>query len=177
MKRLFAYLFDSPDDDSVPHLPTSRRTGIGLMTIMLLAVLLLASIFLAPSAKAQSTSPTSITITNVIPATSTNSSLNGDITVVRNDLVALQVVLALQGSGTTAITFDVHESLDGTTYDDTAVSTITVTPSGTNTVCSVVPISPGAVGYLRIKTGRNANASAITNMVWKKMFKPFRQAG
>jgi len=143
------------------------RIASALFLIACLGVLMLPT-----SASAQQYSPTAVTATNWVAAASTNTAVNADITVTKYDAVALQVVFALQGAGTTACTFAVHESIDGTTYDDTAVQTLSVTPAGTDTVCGVLPISPGAVGYLRLKTIGNPNANAITNLVIKRVFKP-----
>lgn len=151
------------------HIFRFTRFLAGLFLIAVLGML-----FLPVSASAQQYSPVTLTATNWVPVTSTNSSVNADITINKHDLVALQVAFALQGAGTTACTFAIHESLDGTTYDDTAVQTLSVTPAGSTTVCGVLPISPGAVGYYRLKTIGNPNASAITNLVIKYAFKPKR---
>jgi hypothetical protein len=173
-----ARLLTIPTFNPTQSQPMKLKKPSRLNPLLLGACLILAA-FLGigvPQAKAQEQyGANTLSVTNVIPAASTNTAINGVITITKHDLVALQVYLELQGAGTTAITFDIHESIDGTTYDDTPVSTITVTPAGTAGVATVVPINAGAVGFLKLKTGRNANAAAITNMVWKWTPKPKRQ--
>lgn len=123
-------------------------------------------------AAAKQYAPTTLSWTNVVPAAATNASV-GTITVTKHDLFALQVTFKLQGAGTTAVVAKLYESLDGTTFDDTAVSTLSITPAGTAQVSGVLPVSSTAVGYFRVAL-ENPNASAVTNAVWTVATKPKR---
>lgn len=124
-------------------------------------------------ASAQQYSATTQSITNWVGAASTNSNA-GTITMTKHDIAALQVVFGLMGAGTSAVVVKLYESVDGTTFDDTAVSSLSVTPAGTTTVAGVLPITSTAVGYYKVAI-ENPNANAVTNLVVKLGVKPKRQ--
>lgn len=124
-------------------------------------------------AAAQQYAATTQSITNWVGAASTNSNA-GTITVTKHDISALQVAFKLMGAGTSAVVVKLYESVDGETYDDTAVSSLSVTAAGTTTVAGVLPITSTAVGYYKIAI-ENPNANAVTNAVFKLGTKPKRQ--
>lgn len=109
--------------------------------------------------------------TNNIAATTTNSTMAIAITPVRSSYVAIQPSFKLDGAGTTAVTFEFDESIDGSTWN-ASKHTLVVTPAGTSTVTAATNITVGAVGFLRLQIVRNPNASAITNLTLKWSQKP-----
>jgi hypothetical protein len=142
------------------------------------ALTLLALPALVPSAQAQQYEVKTLAITNhfVTATTNTSSAVTGAVyTATKHDKIGLLISFRLDGAGTDSIVFKFYESLDGTTYDDTAVSTITMTANGTNLVSSVTPLDLGAVGYLRLGYLANPSSSGITNLIIKVAEKPKRQ--
>lgn len=108
-------------------------------------------------------------------AETTNSITSAKVTLTKHDLTAVEVSFNLDGSGTSAVVVKVHESLDGTNFDDTVLQSISLTASGTNTVRAIVPLNVGAVGYLGVRSLENPNASGITNLVIRAAIKPKRE--
>ena len=129
----------------------------------------------APDARAQQYAVATLSTTNAYAATSTNAVTDATVNLTKHDLVALEVSFKLTGSGTSAVLFNFHESLDGTAFDDTAVQALSLTAAGTTTVRAVVPVNVGAVGYLGLRSVGNPNASGITNLVIRAATKPKRQ--
>lgn len=130
--------------------------------LIALACTALIALALGPAAQAQFRD-TPVVITNVVPATTTNTSPGTaiiDATRVKD--VSVQWVLRLTGAGTTAIPFVVQRSVDGANWA-TAFS-ISLTPSGTNYVTTTTNINAQAFPYFRVYSIQNDNASAITNL-------------
>jgi hypothetical protein len=103
--------------------------------------------------------------TNNVPAATTNSTAI-IIPVTRSTDVALQPSFKLTGSGTSAVVFKFDESLDAATWKPAVIS-VSVTASGTSTVMALSSSTIDAVGYLRLSSIENPNATAVTNLVLK----------
>lgn len=105
-----------------------------------------------------------ISITNTVPANTTNSSPGSAIIdASRVSQFSLQFALKLVGAGTTAIPFTVQRSVDGANW--VTGFSISVTPSGTNTASALTNVITGAIPYWKVSAVQNDNASAITNLV------------
>lgn len=138
------------------------KSILSTLRVLMLVCLALIALALAPQAQAQFRD-TAVVITNVVPATTTNTSPGTaviDATRVKD--VSVQWVLRLTGAGTTAIPFVVQRSVDGANW--ATAFTISVTPSGTNWATVMTNINAQAVPYYRIYSIQNDNASAITNL-------------
>ena len=107
----------------------------------------------------------SASVANINAAT-TNSSVGLVIAVPKGQTVAIQPKFQLAGAGTTAVTFILDRSVDGSTWE-TGFANFTITPAGTSVVTAVNTQTLGSVGYLRINEIRNPNASAINSMTVK----------
>lgn len=111
--------------------------------------------------------------TNNIAAATTNT-YNSVITLTKYDEVALQPIFQLTGAGTSAVVFRFSKSVDGTNFIADASRTISVTAAGTTVVSGISNQLVGAVGYLRLDTIENPNASAVTNLTFPAVPKPSR---
>lgn len=137
-----------------------------------LFVLLVLLVLVFPAA-AQSYSVNSTTLaggTNNVPLASTNAAVAIVIPVVRANNVAITASFKLTGAGTTAVVFRLDESVDGSTWESSAHS-LSVTPAGTTTVVGVGNVAVNGIGYLRLQTIENPNATSVTNLVFKYGFK------
>lgn len=132
-------------------------------SLLLVGVAALAGLLAAPNAAAQFRGET-LSITNHVPATLTNSSPGSAvIDVSRVKDVAVQIVLKLMGAGTTAIPFTFQRSVDGSNY--ATAFTLSVTPAGTATATAMTNINTQAFPYWKISAIQNDNATGITNLV------------
>lgn len=107
------------------------------------------------------------TLTNSFPHESTNFySTNfslGSTEVIKSTTAGVSLSGRLNGAGTTAITFELDQSLDGSIWK-TNVHQLIVTPAGTAQFNYVTnSITVGNALYLRIGRIYNANTAAITN--------------
>jgi hypothetical protein len=101
--------------------------------------------------------------TNNVAAATTNSSFATVIPATRATDIAVQPSFKLTGSGTSAVVLKFDESADNANWTANAVS-ISVTAAGTATVSKVSNFALGGIGYLRLSTVENPNASAVTNL-------------
>lgn len=103
--------------------------------------------------------------TNNIAATATNTYTGVTFALPSNArTVSLEATAALQGAGTSAMTFAVSKSVSGIAY--VAVTNVVVTANGTNTVNAVVDIDPAGARFWKVTTGANLNATAATNVTF-----------
>lgn len=134
--------------------------ALGIFACLLLTI--------APSVNGQSvtydTPTTSLTGgTNNVSATTTNTSFSVIIDAPRSTYVGLQPVFSLTGAGTSAVVFKFDKSLDRVHWESGG-ATVSVTANGTNVVTAASSVTLGAIGYLKLTTVENPNASAITNL-------------
>lgn len=131
----------------------------------LLAALLLITTLLAlclPSARAQRAFLDPVgSLTNAIPATTTNAVTHTVIDMEAYDEFALLLLGKLTGAGTSAVTYDVHRSIDNTNW--LSAFTIAVTANGTTQAFIHTNVTCGAFRFWKIATIGNANANAWTN--------------
>lgn len=80
--------------------------------------------------------------------------------------MAIQVDFKLQGAGTSAVIFRFDESNDGISWTG-STRLMTNTAAGATLVSKVQTFTVGAVGFLRLASINNANATAVTNLVIK----------
>lgn len=136
-----------------------------------LSFLVLLALTMSATAQSYSINTTTLTGgTNNVALTSTNSAVGIVIPVVRANNVAITANFKLTGAGTTAVVFRLDESVDGATWESSAYS-LSVTPAGTSTVVGVGNIAVNGIGYLRLQTIENPNATSVTNLVFKYGFK------
>jgi hypothetical protein len=129
------------------------------------------------SASAQQYSTTSVSVTNLIAAVSTNTVDTGAFTATKYGEVVVQVSAKLTAAGTTVTLFTIQKGVDGTTYDG-PTETISLTQAGTTTVSVSSNVNMGAYGYVRIKSIGNGDDDGVcTNIVVKYTVKPNRQDG
>lgn len=147
-----------------PDSPIQPKTTLDwlLETVLLAALLAVAIGGLTPRAQAQVWVDT-YSITNVVPATSTNTAPSGAvIDCSRVSEFGLQFNVQLQGSGTSAVTFTVANSLDQTNW--VTRFTAPITASGTNVVPWVTNVITGGIPFWKITQVINANSAAVTNL-------------
>lgn len=140
---------------------------------LIIAALTLCALAFVPVVQAQGYFPTTALAggTNNVAATTTNTSFAVILSSQgRGPYMAVQPSFKLIGAGTSAVVFKFDESVDGTIWD-LAAHTISVTASTTNVVTTLAPITLGAIGYLRLTTIENPNATAITNLTLKYVTK------
>jgi hypothetical protein len=84
---------------------------------------------------------------------------------------AIQANFALNGAGTSLVTFVFEPSVDGSVFDVAPLFTLQGAAAGTATVGISTNIDIGGYNYLRIKTMQNTNATSVTNLVLKYTIK------
>lgn len=148
---------------------TLRNITLGLLTLVTLA--------LAPVSQAQFNVefPTLTTPATLnVGVTSTNTTMyltNGIGTItVRGLNVVIQPQFSLYTTGTSPTVWTFDESADNSHWTS-GTRTITITANGTNVVSGAANFIVGAMPYLRLSGVTNPNASAITNIVVKYVFK------
>jgi hypothetical protein len=128
-------------------------------------------------AQAQQYSTTSVSVTNLIAAVSTNTVDTGAFTATKYGEVVVQVSAKLTAAGTTVTLFTIQKGVDGTTYDSPTF-TLPLTQTGTTTASASTNVNMGAYGYVRIKSIGNGDDDGVcTNIVVKYTVKPNRQDG
>ena len=128
-------------------------------------------------AQAQQYSTTSVSVTNLIAAVSTNTVDTGAFTATKYGEVVVQVSAKLTAAGTTVTLFTIQKGVDGTTYDG-PTETISLTQAGTTTASVSSNVNMGAYGYLRIKSIGNGDDDGVcSNIVVRYTVKPNRQDG
>lgn len=140
-----------------------------MKTLSKLLPMLAACFVLAIPAKAQNYSIQTTTLTggtNNVSATTTNSSLAIVMPVPKSSFIGIQPSFKLTGSGTTAVVFSFDESIDNSVWTS-GTQTLSITPAGTTVVTGIKNFSANGVGFLRLSSIANANATAITNLVVK----------
>jgi hypothetical protein len=97
----------------------------------------------------------------------TNSAV---IAVTKASDVALQVDSKLQGAGTSAVIFRFAASADGASWTSSYLL-VTNTANGTTLVSSTRNLTLGGIGFLRLESINNANATAVTNLFVRYAYK------
>jgi hypothetical protein len=136
------------------------RTSLRFLLAALAIVVILA--FVVPRASAQFY-PGTVTVTNVMAATTTNSVTASVIEVDRYDQFSLQITGKLTGAGTSAVTYTVSASVDGSNYIEQFK--LPLTAAGTTTVSAMTNVNAGSIPYWKVTTLGNANANSWTNGV------------
>jgi hypothetical protein len=98
------------------------------------------------------------------PTYSTNSTYTtpGVFSLGNYDMASVQVSLALDGAGTTAVPCAFSTSDDGVNFVSTF--TLSVTPAGTALKSAITNLTLFAPGWIRLDTVGNANATDVTNL-------------
>lgn len=140
-----------------------------------LALIAFAAIALTQSVQAQSYNISYIGgATANSPASTDNTTWyttnSTPIAITKASNVALQVESKLQGAGTSAVIFRFGASADGVTYTSNYLL-VTNTAAGTTLVSSVRDVAVGGIGFLRLESINNANATAVTNLFVRYAFK------
>lgn len=140
-----------------------------IKTAVSLFVLAFITLAFATSAQAQSYNIKSIGgSTANSPASTDNTTWyttnSAVITVTKATNLSLQIDQKLQGAGTSAVIYRFGASVDGITYMSSWLL-VTNTAAGTTLVSSTRDVSIGGIGYLRLESINNANATALTNLV------------
>lgn len=134
-------------------------------------LVVVAALVLAPNAHADA-GLVQFATTNSVAATSTNTvHAGGAVKVDNQEIVGIYVRAALAGAGTSAMTFVIARSVDGTsaTTETTPGITLSVTPAGATPVILYTNLSSTVIGsapYLVATSVGNPNASALTNVVF-----------
>ena len=144
-----------------------------LKTVLLGAVLVISAVVMTRPASGASTAATldlaatyqSETIPNV-PATiaaSTTATNTATVDVSKYEQVFLQITASLAATNvnTAVLTVPVHRSFDGTTFESTAFTTLTLTYSGVNTRTWATNMNKGAAHSLKF----NGYGNDATNIV------------
>lgn len=150
--------------------PIQPKTTLDWLLETLLAALFLAVAIggLTPRAQAQVWVDT-YSITNVVPATSTNTAPSSAIIdASRVSEWGLQLNVQLQGSGTSAVTFTVSSSLDQVNW--VARFNAPVTASGTNVVPWLTNVVSGGIPFWKVTQVINANSAALTNLATSVLY-------
>lgn len=144
-----------------------KTLNLNSVTRLLALIVLVACTFLAaPKAHAQYDLNVVSLTTNAIPATTTNSTIRGTIVATHAVDIAVQASFVLGGAGTTAVVLKFDESIDNVNWTAAAVS-ISITANGTSSVSKVSNFTIGGIGYLRLSSVENPNASAIASLAVK----------
>ena len=149
-----------------------NRFAFSLIQVMLaIAVIGLLTMLAVPAAHADA-GLVQFATTNSVAATSTNTvHAGGAVKVDNQETVGIYIRSALNGAGTTAMTFVIARSIDGTsaTTESTPAITLTVTPAGATPGILYTNLSSTVIGsapYLVATSVGNPNASALTNVVF-----------
>jgi hypothetical protein len=138
-------------------------------SILLLLASLLPSAFCPPAAAQNYIGYSAETLipggTNNVAFAATNT-YTLTLTLTRQAEVAIQLSFSALGTNTSNIDFKLEPSVDGVTFDtQNTAHTITIAANGTNVVTLVTNRVVGAVGYLRLRSVSNPNATqALTNL-------------
>lgn len=124
-----------------------------------------------PSAEAQQYKLTSVNNAGATPinggtntvANATTNTYSFTIPLLGQGDVVIQPVFKLTGSGTSAVAFTFDSSADGTNWH-TGTLVLSVTAAGTSTVTAQTNWTVNALGYLRLNTVGNPNATTVTNL-------------
>ena len=128
-------------------------------------------------AQAQQYSTTSVSVTNLIAAETTNTVNTAPFTATKYGEAVVGVSAKLTAAGTTVTLFTFQFSDDGTTYDGPTF-TLPLTQAGTITATTSTNVGMGAYGYLRVQSiGNGDNDGVCSNIVVRYTVKPNRQDG
>lgn len=144
---------------------TKRNFSLSWLSSCAAALLGIAGLLITaiPAAKAQSYLDT-ISVTNTVPATSTNAApVSAAIDVSGYDEFSLLVTGKLTGAGTSAVSYTIGASVDGTNYITNFV--LPLTAAGTGTVAAHTNVQAQAFRFFKVTSIGNANANAWTNGV------------
>jgi hypothetical protein len=137
----------------------------------------LLAVFLTVSASAQQYGTTSVSVTNLIAAVSTNTVDTGAFTATKYGEVVVRVSAKLTAAGTTVTLFTIQKGVDGTTYDG-PTEVLSLTQAGTTTASVSSNVNMGAYGYVRIKSIGNGDDDGVcSNIVVSYTVKPTRHDG
>lgn len=141
-----------------------KRTNPILDTLLeVLAIVALVILVAAgPSANAQRAYLDPVSVTNTVPASSTNSTpVAAAIDMEAYDEFSLLILGRLSSTGTSAVGYTLSNSVDGTNY--VAAFTLPATASGTNWVWAHTNVNAQAFRWWKVSAIGNANANAWTN--------------
>jgi hypothetical protein len=137
----------------------------------------LLAVFLTGSASAQQYGTTSVSVTNLIAAVTTNTVNTGAFTATKYGEVVVQVSAKLTAAGTSVTLFTIQKGVDGTTYDG-PTEVLSLTQAGTTTASVSSNVNMGAYGYVRIKSIGNGDDDGVcSNIVVSYTVKPTRHDG
>ena len=135
-------------------------------------------VLFASFAQAQQYTVTTLRATNV--AGTATATLTDAITLTKHDQVAIQLSTKGSAAGATGtVTATFVQGLDGTVYSAATAFTMTAVLSGTTQINTITNISPGAVGYIRLKSIANGDldAAIISTNTVSYAVKPSRLGG
>lgn len=139
---------------------TTARTHVLLVAMLALVI---AAFLFAPDARAQFYAET-VTVTNSVPTTSTDTVPSSVIDATQADEFTLQIVGRLaSGTDTDPVTYTIQRSVNRVNW--ATAFTIAATAAGTNWVTAMTNVTAQAYPYWRILQIQNANDAAWTNGV------------
>ncbi len=122
-----------------------------------------------------STSTTASLVNVPTSIAASTTATNGEvIDVTRHDWIGIQVTANLVSTNpaSQALTIPIRRSLDGTTFETTATTTLSLTLDGTLTRMFYTNMNVGAARYLKFDTFINGTTNIATNIVVKFSGKP-----
>jgi hypothetical protein len=143
----------------------TRKSVLGWLAIL---GVMIAGMAMAPKARAQwgVYGPNTLTSgsTNDVRALTTNT-LNKVMEVTQYKEVGLLLSFKMTGAGTSNVVFRLDESLDGSTWGSNQRLVFALAGNGTTAVNFITNINTTGIGYLRLTSADNTNASGtFTNV-------------
>jgi len=144
--------------------------------IAIIGLVLLALCAFVVPVQAQQYAVTSVTITNHVPAATTDGIDSAAIALTRYEDIGIWWSFKMSAAATDNMTLTFKKSIDGTTYATTGGPSFVVAATGATTVNFVTNFTLGPVGYLKVDSIQNANGAAValTNLYLKIVTKPRR---
>lgn len=110
--------------------------------------------------------PTSIAAST----TATNTEI---VDVTRHDVIGIQITARnVSTNASAALTIPIHRSLDGTNFEDTATTTLSIAINGTTLKTWYTNMTVGAARYLKFNQYANATTNIATNITVQISGKP-----
>ena len=104
-------------------------------------------------------------------ATSATATPNVGFSVSEFDNVGIQITLKASTTNVTACVFNFSHSVDGTTYETTPSTAISVTPNGVTEVSKFTNVSLPSTGTLKLVSIVNGGGGSVTNIAIKYRLK------
>lgn len=153
---------------------TSKFSRFALLACAALALIIPGKAADLPRTYVASYTATDIEADRVQAAASTNTSNPVIVDVRRHPSIAIAITGQLMATNPAAatLTIPVHRSVDGVSFEDTAVTSLVLTFTGTQQKVWATNMNVGDFGYIKLAQWMNTATNIATNIVIKVAGKP-----